>query len=85
MSLNSLSLHLVLWGFSVCLSNTSNIYQGYKGITISDKLMCIPKDDTQNNPFCTLILEIETQFKKSNNQNSKVPKENVIIKLWGLV
>ena len=32
---------------------------GCKG-TMTDKLMCIPHDETQNNPFCRLQLVVET-------------------------
>ena len=50
---------------------------------MADKFMYIPNDDTQNYPFCTLPLVVETfgHSTKSTNQNLI----NVIIKLWGLV
>ena len=64
---------------------------------MTDKLMYIPNDDTQNNPFCRLQFVIELNDCKFNLINQpfkliKVPKvgkldleENVIIKLWGLL
>ena len=45
---------------------------------MANKLMYIPSDDTQNNPFCRLILEFETfghLNKEPTNQKSiKDPK-----------
>ena len=50
--------------------------------------MYIPNDDTQNHPFCTLKLVVETQINEPTNQNSiKFPKvvQPTNEKLWGLV
>ena len=42
---------------------------------MADKLMYIPNDNTQNNPFCRLQEVVETFSLKPTNQNSiKVPK-----------
>ena len=62
--------------------------------TMSDKLMYIPNDDTQNYLYCRLQLvvkkRLDTQLNEPTNQISiKVPKvvksTNKKIKLWGLV
>ena len=40
---------------------------------MANKLMYIPNDDPQNNPFCRL--QLDTQQNEPSNQNSiKVPK-----------
>ena len=63
---------------------------------MTDKLMYNPDDDTQIYPFNRLQFRVESlhiYLNEPTNQNSiKVPrvfeptkKDNVIIKLWGLV
>ena len=40
-----------------------------------DKLIYIPNDDTQNYPFCRLLLVVDNQLNETTNQNTtKVPK-----------
>ena len=44
-----------------CVSSTSVEKLGiYRDKTMADKMMYIPNDDTQNNPFCILKLFVET-------------------------
>ena len=62
---------------------------------MADKCMYIPNDDTHNYPFCRLKLrDWNTHLNKPTDHNSASPKscklkanekENVIIKLWGIV
>ena len=57
--------------------------------TLADKSMYIPNDDTQNYPFCTLKLVVETyELNKSKFTYQSCltnEYENVIRKLLGLV
>ena len=50
----------------------------FRDKTMANKLMYIPNEDTQNNPFCRLILEFETfgHFNKepTNQKSIKDPK-----------
>ena len=62
---------------------------------MTDKLMYIPNDGTQNHPFCRLRLVVETfevVVKESTNQNSikclkllSLRVRKLYIKLFGLV
>ena len=52
---------------------------------MADNLIYIPNDDTQNHPFCRLqsvVKTLNTQLKPTILNSIK---ENVIVRLWGLV
>ena len=64
--------------------------------TMADTLMYIPKDDTQNYPFCRLKLMVETyehstlcikqsKFTQVSKNIKPTNKKIFIIKLWRLV
>ena len=38
--------------------------------TMADKLIYIPNEDTQNYPFCRLLLVVETQLNEPTKHNS---------------
>ena len=41
---------------------------------MADKLMYIPNDSTQNDPFCRLQLVVDTDFNQSTHEMPKVVK-----------
>ena len=61
-----------------------------KGMTMPDKFMLIPNDDSQNYPLCRLQSVAETKWTNQSkfNESKKLLRQrikNILMKLWGLV